>query len=1207
MRLKKLTVFILLLCVAMSFALAACDDTGKTGGGGETGTKLELPSFTGQKTDYDKDGLIGALQDKGMPEEVKDSVEAVFDDSATSSAFATEDKASVAQYEKDLISKGFTYGGESKENDFVARMYQNDVTIEGEDEIEYLTQCVFILICDDTCYVMYYEYVQTQEVYKMPNAEQMSAFYLPALPDEGDGRISGLWINGMDALGLVPSIEVRVETGNKEWFNGVKELVENAGYVQDPYEEIDESEGGSEYYTYFYETGKRFFALELFCNSFKDERLGTRYDAELRVYDRVRYDEVVGGEASLWTLYPELEMTYTTEVSRTINDGKEIFTDEHTDIGEIRFDDSFILFKTQSWSDKSETSYYDQPSIGYYDINEHKNYEVVNYGYAKEIDERNPWYFAYEFFYMNCRIFDYALKATDMKKTGNSKQIAGVTVYEYKGYYDYSEEPEEGVYIENKAPMTLWKAENGVVFEGKVEGVETETEIRNEHFVVTSFSTTCEGGNPYSSLPLAYEPGTMPTDIIKQYYGADAYIDEVQGADGYYVEYYVETTWDSEGNAIETLLPTIQVCGVTDSEMRAHKDLLSQKYETEGERWYVKLNATETLVVHISAGENGDGESIWEIKLSKEIYDVPEFFKQEGTFRVHFTVNDDGETERYILIKEGDDFALYKDPNWGEEGITRYSLQFCYIKEGEDAYRYYNNENEPSSQTNTLEEVANDMMRYELFDFVIYDNNVEAGTEEICGVTVTIYEYRGDDGTVYARYYFDEVSGVLMKKQVMYDMELVTTAEVTEFSTDIRFIQDGCMPQDMDGRAQQEVIYYQNGDISVSARVTGVEKQYMDGLAAQITAAGGRIIEEYADDKGRRITATDMENYLVVFRYYSDNQLLTVEESVYTDGVFGAIGIYMYADGYVDIASVYGEGTYNTSYSSTSADETTQSEREIMFDGSAVYNGNWNIEKDGYVISYDNPYTVGTLSVVNVYKEKGTIESCLSRMMSKHTQKYDYAAMVADGIATVTEENVNGVDCYLYQVTIGGEVTNKWWVDKSSGVTVKNYSLSIDIDPETGEELWRAENTSILSFSSDLSEMPAQPDYGNMAEQGEEMSADRWLDDYKVSASVVGVTGFDSFMIVDINEVERKATIRFIGENIALADDPSSLTGYTHTGKLEEGNGDGTIITIDKYDYFDETTGENLFISVRIGDITENGSPCIDIEIYILSEVREIV
>ena len=40
-----------------------------------------------------------------------------------------------------------------------------------------------------------------------------------------------------------------------------------------------------------------------------------------------------------------------------------------------------------------------------------------------------------------------------MKKTGNSKQIAGVTVYEYKGYYDYSEEPEEGVYIENKAPL----------------------------------------------------------------------------------------------------------------------------------------------------------------------------------------------------------------------------------------------------------------------------------------------------------------------------------------------------------------------------------------------------------------------------------------------------------------------------------------------------------------------------------------------------------------------------------------------------------------------------------------------------------------------------------------------------------------------------------------------------------------------------------
>ena len=160
MRLKKLTVFILLLCVAMTFALAACDDTGKTEGGGETGTKLELPSFTGQKTDYDKDGLIGALQDKGMPEEVKDSVEAVFDDSATSSAFATEDKASVAQYEKDLISKGFTYSGEAKENDFVARMYQNDVTIEGEDEIEYLTQCVFILICDDTYYVMYYEYVQ---------------------------------------------------------------------------------------------------------------------------------------------------------------------------------------------------------------------------------------------------------------------------------------------------------------------------------------------------------------------------------------------------------------------------------------------------------------------------------------------------------------------------------------------------------------------------------------------------------------------------------------------------------------------------------------------------------------------------------------------------------------------------------------------------------------------------------------------------------------------------------------------------------------------------------------------------------------------------------------------------------------------------------------------------------------------------------------
>ena len=125
-------------------------------------------------------------------------------------------------------------------------------------------------------------------------------------------------------------------------------------------------------------------------------------------------------------------------------------------------------------------------------------------------------------------------------------------------------------------------------------------------------------------------------------------------------------------------------------------------------------------------------------ELSKEIYDVPEFFKQEGTFRVHFTVNDDGETERYILIKEGDDFALYKDPNWGEEGVTRYSLQFCYIKEGEDAYRYYNNVNEPSSQTNTLEEVANDMMRYELFDFVIYDNYVEAGTEEICGVTVTI-------------------------------------------------------------------------------------------------------------------------------------------------------------------------------------------------------------------------------------------------------------------------------------------------------------------------------------------------------------------------------------------------------------------------------------------------------------------------------------
>ena len=124
-----------------------------------------------------------------------------------------------------------------------------------------------------------------------------------------------------------------------------------------------------------------------------------------------------------------------------------------------------------------------------------------------------------------------------------------------------------------------------------------------------------------------------------------------------------------------------------------------------------------------------------------------------------------------------------------------------------------------------------------------------------------------------------------------------------------------------------------------------------------------------------------------------------------------------------------------------------------MFDGSAVYNGNWNIEKDGYVISYYNPCTVGTLSVVNVYKEKGTIESCLSRMMSEHTRKYDYAAMVADGIATATEENVNGVDCYLYQVTIGGEVTNKWWVDKSSGVTVKNYSLSIDIDPETGEEL----------------------------------------------------------------------------------------------------------------------------------------------------------
>ena len=115
MRLKKLTVFILLLCVAMTFALAACDDTGKTGsggetgGGGETGTKLELPSFTGQKTDYDKDGLIGALQDKGMPEEVKDSVEAVFDDSATSSAFATEDKASMAQYGREVIARGITY------------------------------------------------------------------------------------------------------------------------------------------------------------------------------------------------------------------------------------------------------------------------------------------------------------------------------------------------------------------------------------------------------------------------------------------------------------------------------------------------------------------------------------------------------------------------------------------------------------------------------------------------------------------------------------------------------------------------------------------------------------------------------------------------------------------------------------------------------------------------------------------------------------------------------------------------------------------------------------------------------------------------------------------------------------------------------------------------------------------------------------------
>lgn len=1157
---KKTALLAIFLCLALCCVFVACD--GDPEDPQEGPQKIELPQFEGEKTDFDKVGILEELGkqeiDQTIADEIKNTVEAADE----INAFVSSDSVAVESYEQSLKDKGFVFMGEYSTDGTLAKLYSYTVKQEGEDSNVYITQAVFVVVSGDSYYVLYYEDSYTEPVYQLPTAEELARFDIAGLPDKGEGKVVYCGVDEYNPFGLVPSLEFRFLTDEEDWFDRAVQAMTNSGYIVDVDETPDPSYRSV---SLIKEEGKNLFVADMHFqdDSADEQHEGKSYYVEMRVFDRVKESEITTGK-TIWSAYEQATYTYErVGTSVTYPDPDNAETSEYRYVTNVRFNDRFMIFEERL--DNKE------PNAEYYDIAAKQAYWIVNYGHNREADNNDPGS-AFQCFFWHDDLANYGVQVVNKKQTGNTRELDGITLYEYSGEYVNGEEEDAVV-----TPATVWQDENGIVFGVQMRTIHDDGSTDDFSIQITSFSASCDDVNEYASLPEAYAPVALPYDEMREYYGVAP--DAVDGADGYYIVYMEQYDWDNDGNEIRELVPQLFALGVSESEFAAYKAMLSQKYTQRSDNsWEIALSVEDTLVLSLDY-QYFQGERM-ELCFSyaREHYDLPEAIGSEASVMMKYSFVDIwGETREFIFVREGNTMFLYDRAEFSEN--ERYDLMFGIERIDTNEYEYFDGYR-TETRILTAKQVASELAQYGEFGFAI-DGMQDAGPAVVNGVDVRIYEIvEGEQ--VYARFAYSEEYGVVVRAERNLHgdgiMTVMQAQSVGQF--DRAFAGTEVLP---DGEGLLRSVSYGTSDGTVREWIfPAASADALDAYRNKLVDNGKHIF--FTSDIS--VYATDREYYLVEAFHYGDE--LVVTEKLSDVPLTEIWGTEIYRTGTKDL-TVLGEGIYTvTVQRTTDGQEEPVSVDEIIYTEGGVYSqGNWTVSRDDGTVTITGNESVGTLSLYSAVTNDGTLKDHLNAIMGEFSSGYDFAAMLQAGLVFEGTDTVDGKVCKTYTYSVDGVASKIFWVDEQSGFTVKYYQRNVDSDKGIVEEY-----TYSFAFSASAN-LPTVPDFSGMAIAGVEYAASEWEDSYRVSPSVPQATGFDSFVL---SVYAGMAELIFYGDDVALAVDPMTVSGYelieeslfnTEFGEssirvYNFDNGEGEVFTLRVEDGYGEFGERRLIMAVQL-------------------------
>lgn len=1157
---RKFTFAIILITVVLlSCFFVACDD-GKNPNEEETAQRLVLPEFSGEKVSYDKDGILTELNNYAFTQTIMPTITTMIQNSNEVSAFVSKDETAVVDYEKALKDSGFLFGDEGVVDGSLVKMYYNTFYAVENDEKIFTTQYVYIMLNDEGNVVLYYEDVYKQIVYKMPVAQDVAEFGFGQFPDIGDGEVIYSALDKYHPFGLVASVEVTVRA-KKSWYDELLNVLYDAGYedyaraetVNTPEEKA---------ITLCFEKGKEFYQAELYAYAIDSEM-----EINCRIFSLTDEMESRSGK-TVWYKYDKATVFYEENVSYIYKDSQKEPDESYTASYSISFDEDYITYRIEH---KNK----DDVNIEYYDIAGKNSYGVVNRGHNRELINSQDYYHAFEYFNQFDKMYYLATGNYVMSATGVKKDFNGITLYEYKGKEVFEEEVADVV----SSSITVWKDENNVLFAVETE-IEYQNTIEKRSCAITSVSTEC-APNVYATLPLAYIAVPMPYDIITDYYGDDVMLDEIQGASGYYVEYIEKITWDDDGNEIRSIVPKLFALGVSDEELIAHKEKLSQKYTQIYENtWSLKVAPDKKCYLTLRKEYMQNNEINLLYEFSYEYLTIPDIFKVDYTssVQIDYEIYDYfGDTERYLFIRKDDYFIIYNVADftdtveeWQEKFVS-YNIRIAVKKTGEDSYSIVNSQYyDEIGRVLSLEEVIDIFSDYgDIFTFV-KENLVENGSVEICSTQTTLYENQDKTGKAFARYAFSDEYGILLQSEDIINGNwncCMKTLSVEAF--DESFGGAGVLPDNKDLYVY-EILHNSVSGETRTLKGEDFSFEEFESYLEKIQNNGLYIYDYWTGIENIVVSAIDRGYYYLNITYYTQASRIEITENIALESQTEIMGIEIYRLENNDVA-VLGEGWYKTVSDSDSNGEIQHIENEIYYSPSAIYSdGKWTFLSDERIYTVaDTESGIGTLRFYNAERsDYYSLNEYLNVFyLGDFSANYDYSAMVSDGMATIGAETLDGRECTTYSVFDNdNKLIRKIWVDNQTGIIFKRYGYTVIVDKDY---------TSIHEYTTTLTllsgqEAPRMPDYSTALFTNKSYANSEWTDDMLISPSVVRAENFDSFEIEVYSDT--LATFAFYGENVGLADNPEDLPGYVSLGDESA------------YSFYDEQTGESFSLNINYGD-----------------------